>query len=106
MRGPCSGDTAETPGAVTSGRVFDSSPAHSGLSSSKFTAKSCDTFTRGMSGGKRKKRKKRKAITGALEQPAFEPIYGLTDAFPFHVDQRRGRNFRVAPDAHVPNVLP
>lgn len=67
MSGPWRPDTGATLGAVMSAydtackwrrvQLFDSSPAHSGLSSSKFTAKSCDTFHRGGGRGGEKTQK-------------------------------------------------
>lgn len=67
------------------GKGVGSSPAHSGLSSSKFTAKSCETFRQG---------RKDKAFllpqhTTHTQHDAFSPIYRLTGVFPFHVDQKQ-----------------
>lgn len=64
--------------------VFDSSPAHSGLSSSKFTAKSCETFIWG-----REHKTCYHHYKPDTQHNMSSPIYRLTDAFSFHGDQRQ-----------------
>ncbi len=60
--------------------LFENLPAHSGLSSSKFTAKSCETFMWG--------RAHKATLKANTERNMYRPSL-LTDVFSFHVDQKR-----------------